>query len=224
MPYRLRKAPKRDLYWVVAQDGTKKSKDPIPKERAEAQIRALYASENQNGTRRVKSSKRGMGITYSSTAKVVPAESAEEAVTRQIRRDEVSRLLKAVDTQLAMDAREGKSKAYLNWITSLRQAPEKGLLARLQEVVERNREIEYDSFPKEVQEHIGTKHNWVFRAPYPPIPANISMASLDVTYSKDKPAIYKDIRDTPLHDRRTYNSTAFSAKRGQGKKKAYCIC
>jgi hypothetical protein len=45
MPYKLRKAPNRDLYWVVAQDGSKKSKDPIPKARAEAQIKALYASE-----------------------------------------------------------------------------------------------------------------------------------------------------------------------------------
>lgn len=44
MPYKLRKAPNRDLYWVVAQDGTKKSKEPIPLERAKAQIRALYAS------------------------------------------------------------------------------------------------------------------------------------------------------------------------------------
>lgn len=41
--YKLRKAPKRDLYWVVGQDGTKHSKEPIPKERAEAQMRALYA-------------------------------------------------------------------------------------------------------------------------------------------------------------------------------------
>ena len=47
MPYKLRKAPKRDLYWVIAQDGKHMSKDPIPKERAKAQIRALYASENQ---------------------------------------------------------------------------------------------------------------------------------------------------------------------------------
>lgn len=45
MPYRLRKAPNRDLYWVIAQDGTKKSKEPIPLERAKAQMRALYASE-----------------------------------------------------------------------------------------------------------------------------------------------------------------------------------
>lgn len=45
MPYKLRKAPKRDLYWVVGQDGTKKSKEPIPLERAKAQMRALYASE-----------------------------------------------------------------------------------------------------------------------------------------------------------------------------------
>jgi hypothetical protein len=42
--YRLRKAPKRDLYWVVGQDGTKHSKEPLPKERAEAQRRALYAA------------------------------------------------------------------------------------------------------------------------------------------------------------------------------------
>jgi hypothetical protein len=44
MPYKLRKAPNRDLYWVIAQDGTKMSKDPIPKARAEAQIKALYIS------------------------------------------------------------------------------------------------------------------------------------------------------------------------------------
>ncbi len=42
MPYKLRKAPKRDLYWVVGEDGTKHSKEPIPKERAEAQMKALY--------------------------------------------------------------------------------------------------------------------------------------------------------------------------------------
>lgn len=42
--YRLRKAPKRELYWVIAEDGTKKSKEPIPLARAKAQMRALYAS------------------------------------------------------------------------------------------------------------------------------------------------------------------------------------
>ena len=50
MPYRLRKAPNRDLYWVVNGDtGEKYSKEPIPRERAEAQRRALYASENRGG-------------------------------------------------------------------------------------------------------------------------------------------------------------------------------
>ena len=44
MPYKLRKAPKRDLYWVVAEDGTHKSKEPLPKSRAQAQMRALYAA------------------------------------------------------------------------------------------------------------------------------------------------------------------------------------
>ena len=44
MPYKLRKAPGRDLYWVVGEDGSHKSKDPIPKKRAMAQMRALYAN------------------------------------------------------------------------------------------------------------------------------------------------------------------------------------
>ena len=47
MPYKLRKAPKRDLYWVVGPDGKHHSKDPLPKERAEAQRRALYANERK---------------------------------------------------------------------------------------------------------------------------------------------------------------------------------
>jgi len=44
MPYKLRKAPKRDLYWVVGLDGKHHSKDPLPKERAEAQMKALYSA------------------------------------------------------------------------------------------------------------------------------------------------------------------------------------
>jgi DNA adenine methylase len=50
MPYKLRKAPKKDAYWVVNKEtGKKHSKDPLPKERAEAQMRALYASESKEG-------------------------------------------------------------------------------------------------------------------------------------------------------------------------------
>ena len=50
MPYHLRKAPKKELYWVVNADtGEKYSKEPLPKERAEAQRRALYASEHRGG-------------------------------------------------------------------------------------------------------------------------------------------------------------------------------
>ncbi len=44
MPYKLRKAPNRDLYWVVSIEGHKMSKDPIPLKRAEAQMRILYAA------------------------------------------------------------------------------------------------------------------------------------------------------------------------------------
>ena len=46
MPYKLRKAPLRDLYWVVGENGKKHSIDPLPRARAEAQRRALYAAEN----------------------------------------------------------------------------------------------------------------------------------------------------------------------------------
>ena len=42
MPYKLRKVPKKDLYWVVAEDGTKQSKEGLPLERAKAQMKALY--------------------------------------------------------------------------------------------------------------------------------------------------------------------------------------
>ena len=49
MPYKLRKAPKRDLYWVVAEDGRHMSKDPLPRERAVAQMRALYAAMKRKG-------------------------------------------------------------------------------------------------------------------------------------------------------------------------------
>jgi hypothetical protein len=49
MPYRLRKAPKRNLYWVVGEDGKKHSKEPIPKEKAEAQMRILYAAMKKEG-------------------------------------------------------------------------------------------------------------------------------------------------------------------------------
>lgn len=47
MPYKLRKAPKKELYWVVNKEtGKKHSKEPLPRKRAEAQMRALYAVES----------------------------------------------------------------------------------------------------------------------------------------------------------------------------------
>jgi len=49
MPYKLRKARGRELYWVVAEDGTKKSKEPLPLEKAKAQMRALYANMHKEG-------------------------------------------------------------------------------------------------------------------------------------------------------------------------------
>lgn len=49
MPYKLRKAPKSNLYWVVGEDGKHFSKEPMPKEQAKAQLRALYVNEKKGG-------------------------------------------------------------------------------------------------------------------------------------------------------------------------------
>jgi len=46
MPYRLQKKPKHDLYWVVNKETkVKHSKEPISKEKAEAQKRILEQAE-----------------------------------------------------------------------------------------------------------------------------------------------------------------------------------
>jgi len=58
MTYGLRKAPKKNLYWVYDKiSGRKFSKLPLPKERAEAQRRALYA--NSKGRSRSKGRSKG---------------------------------------------------------------------------------------------------------------------------------------------------------------------
>lgn len=41
MPYKLRKAPGRELYWVVGSDGVKHSKEPLSMEMAKKQMTAL---------------------------------------------------------------------------------------------------------------------------------------------------------------------------------------
>lgn len=49
MPFKLQKSRGKDLYWVVNKLTKEKySKDPLPLERAKAQMRALYASENKS--------------------------------------------------------------------------------------------------------------------------------------------------------------------------------
>lgn len=46
--FKLRKAPKRELYWVVNKEtGKKYSKDPLPHKRAQQQMKALYAAESR---------------------------------------------------------------------------------------------------------------------------------------------------------------------------------
>lgn len=45
--WKLRKAPKKDLYWVVDETGRHYSKEPMSKERARQQQKALYAAESR---------------------------------------------------------------------------------------------------------------------------------------------------------------------------------
>ena len=50
MPYKLRKAPNKLLYWVVTiETGKKHSKDPIPMEKAKAQLRILESALHGGG-------------------------------------------------------------------------------------------------------------------------------------------------------------------------------
>jgi len=44
MPYKLRKVPKKDLYWVIGPDGKHHSKEGLPRDKAEAQKRALESA------------------------------------------------------------------------------------------------------------------------------------------------------------------------------------
>lgn len=59
MPYKLRKAPNRDLYWVVTiETGKKHSKDPIPIEKAKGQMRILESVIEGGSIRAIKAVRR----------------------------------------------------------------------------------------------------------------------------------------------------------------------
>ena len=62
MPYKLVKSRGKDAYFVVtASSGRKHSLSPLPRRRAEAQMRALYAAENGYVLRNRSMSRRRMG-------------------------------------------------------------------------------------------------------------------------------------------------------------------
>jgi hypothetical protein len=50
MPYRLRKVPKKDLYWVIGPDGKHHSKEGMPLDKAKAQMRVLEAAVAKEGS------------------------------------------------------------------------------------------------------------------------------------------------------------------------------
>jgi hypothetical protein len=119
MPYRLRKAPKRDLYWVVGIDGTKHSKDPLPRDRAEAQMRALYANMKKKGLRKSGGSGKGVKASASAPASVAKValskEQTQQMIDAYIAMREVSKLQKqrkAIETQLEFDLRPGLNDAH----------------------------------------------------------------------------------------------------------------
>ena len=72
MPYKLRKAPKRDLYWVIGPDGKHHSKDPLPKERAEAQMKALYSAMRREEEARVPTAREEKQIEKKMEGGVIP--------------------------------------------------------------------------------------------------------------------------------------------------------
>ena len=82
MPYRLRKAPKRDLYWVVGEDGTKHSKEPLPLKRAKAQMSALYiAMRKKEGGYDLQGHLEGAGLwDYVKDALTLPSKVVNEIV------------------------------------------------------------------------------------------------------------------------------------------------
>jgi hypothetical protein len=91
MPYKLRKCPNKDLYWVVNKEtGQKHSKEGLPKEQAKAQMRALYANE-----------KRGAGVLASHPAVDTLYEKAD-AFTASLEADNTR--------QLAQEASRAKNK------------------------------------------------------------------------------------------------------------------
>jgi hypothetical protein len=51
MPYKLRKVPRKDLYWVVDDTGKHYSKEGLPKEKAREQQKALYAAQSSGSGR-----------------------------------------------------------------------------------------------------------------------------------------------------------------------------
>ena len=77
--YKLRKAPKRDLYWVVGPDGKKHSKDPIAKDKAEAQKRVLEAAMGTEAPKRGKGKGETIKVTNPMGSRKAEKEAREKA-------------------------------------------------------------------------------------------------------------------------------------------------
>jgi len=99
MPYKLRKAPRKDLYWVVGPDGKHHSKEPLPKERAEAQMKALYSAMRRE------------------EKAIVPTAREEEAIERKMEGGSTYELISSLPPHIAelfSDYKEGSGRHSLH--------------------------------------------------------------------------------------------------------------
>ena len=157
MPYKLRKAPNRDLYWVVGEDGKKHSKEPIPKERAEAQMRALYsAMSKEGGTYRTDFLKKhGLEDKGYSLEELAKISGEPLAILKKV----ADRGYGAYNTQPKSVRMKGTFKKGVNAPMSMKLSPQQWSMARVYSYIMKNPKHDndlrggawYDVFTKPIQ-------------------------------------------------------------------------
>lgn len=183
MPYKLRKAPGRDLYWVVSKEtGRKHSKEPLPKARAEAQMRALYAAEND--------AKGGMscgGQIQKGKGKYSPL--AQRVMNYNMTTGDVVRAMdEYIDESTAFYSQPFGEEEYIAYSTGLRNrqreaekalAPAKAKVASLMKEEERMKAVMKRPAPA-----IGKKRTTIARRP-PPGPSPLGKGSSSIGGAMD---------------------------------------
>ena len=117
MPFRLRKAPKKDAYWVVDDKGKHYSKNPMPKEAARRQQKALYAAEGRGEIKGRGKAEEEVAAELGITEDELP-QLTEQEVSDLAALQDTYTLNKTITNKLAKETykrkREGKPTAYRN--------------------------------------------------------------------------------------------------------------